>query len=112
MGIFTKENIKKALENPFVFVVLILLIILTLSQSFALWCFIGGLVAIPVALLGGNSNSTISFFCKDTSWKLKLVDFFSNLLEEHIIAIILISIVAWAFLKYTPQGESLLSFLD
>lgn len=112
MGIFSKENIKKAIENPFVFVVLILLIILALGQSFALGCFIGSILAIPVALFGFNPDSLINFFCHGDSWKVKAMNGLSNFLGQHILFIIIVSLVAWWFLNYTDKGKEITSFLD
>jgi hypothetical protein len=112
MGILSKENIKKALENPFSFVIIFLLIIIALANSFALWCFIGAIIAIPFALFGKDSNSVIQFFCKDSSWKLKGVDLLSSILGKHTILIIVIGIILWALLNHTEKGKELLEYLD
>jgi len=112
MEILNKENLRKAIESPLGFVVIILLIILALSQSFALWCLIGGLVAISVAILGKDINSTTSFFCSDFSWKIKLTHFFTKLLGDYILAIIVLSLIAWWFFNHTNKGQDLLSLLD
>ena len=112
MGIINKDNIKKAIENPFVFVVLVLLIILALGQSFALWCLIGSIVAIPFALFGRDPNPLINFFCKGDSWKVKFMNGLSNFLGEHIIVIIVLSVIAWGFLNHTEKGKEIVSLLD
>ena len=112
MGIINKENIKKALTNPFLFVVLILLIIIALGQSFALWCLIGALIAIPFALFGKDSNSVIQFFCKDSSWKIKSMNSLSTILGDYILWIIGASLIVWALLNFTEKGKEILSLLD
>jgi len=112
MGIINKENIKKALTNPFLFVVLILLIIIALGQSFAFGCLIGALIAIPFALLGKESNSVIQFFCKDSSWKIKSMNSLSVILGDYILWIIGASLVVWALLNFTAKGKEILSLLD
>jgi hypothetical protein len=112
MGIFNKENIKKVIKNPFLFVIIILLGLLALGQSFALGCLIGGLVAIPITLFGGNTSATISFFCSDSSWKMKSMNFLSTFLGKYTIPIIIISLVVWAFLKFTDPGKEIVSLLD
>jgi hypothetical protein len=112
MGIINKESIKKAIENPLVFVVVILLIILALGQSFALWCLIGSIVAIPFALFGKNTNSVITFFCHDGSWKIKSMNALSSFLGAHTIAIIIISLIAWFLINHTEKGKELVSLLD
>ena len=112
MGIINKENIKKSLTNPFLFVVLILLIIIALGQSFALWCLIGALIAIPFALFGKDSNSLIHFFCKDSSWKIKSMNSLSTILGDYILWIIVVSLIAWALLNFTEKGKEILSLFD
>lgn len=112
MGILSKENIKKSLENYFGVLVIILLIIIALNYSFALWCFIGAIIAIIPALFGKDSNSVIQFFCNDSSWKLKLTGFLSSLLGEHIEIILIFSLVVWALLRFTEQGQEILNLLD
>lgn len=112
MGIINKENIKKAIENPFLFVVLILLIVLALRQSFAVGCIIGSFIAIPFALFGKDSNSIISFFCHDGSWKIKSVNALSNFLGAHTIGIIVIILIVWFLLNHTEKGRELVSWLD
>jgi uncharacterized membrane protein len=112
MGIINKENIRKALTNPFLFVVLILLIIIALGQSFALWCLIGALIAIPFALFGKDSNSVIQFFCKDSSWKIKSMNSLSTILGDYILWIIGASLIVWALLNFTEKGKEILSLLD
>lgn len=112
MGIINKTNIKNAFENPFLFVVIILLIILALGQSFALWCLIGALLAIPFALFGKDSNSVINFFCKDTSWKLKSINSLSTILGDYILWIIGVSLIIWFLLNFTKKGKEILSLLD
>ncbi len=107
MGIFNKDNIENALKNPLIFVVLTLLIILALGQSFALWCLIGALIAIPFALLGKDSNSVISFFCKDGSWKVKSMNSLSKILSDYTLWIIGISIIVWWLLNFTETGKSI-----
>jgi len=112
MGILNKKNIKKALENPFSFVVIVLLVILALSYSFALWCYIGAIIAIIPAILGKDSNRIINFFCSDSSWKIKLTNFLSELLGKYTLLIIILSLIAWALLRFTPKGQEILNLLD
>jgi len=112
MGILSKKNIKKTLQNPFGFLLIFLLIILALANSFAVGCLIGALIAIPFALFGKDSNSVINFFCKDSSWKIKGMDLLSNILGKYTILIIIIGIILWALLNHTKKGEELLNWLD
>ena len=112
MQVLNKQNIQKALQNPFSFVIIFLLIILALANSFAIGCLIGALIAIPFALFEKDSNSVIGFFCKDSSWKLKGVDILSNILGKHTILIIVIGIILWALLNHTEKGKELLEYLD
>jgi len=112
MQVLNKQNIKKALENPFSFVIIFLLVILALANSFAVGCLIGALIAIPFALFGKDSNSVINFFCKDSSWKLKGMDLLSNILGKHTILIIIIGVILWALLNHTEKGKDLLEYLE
>lgn len=112
MGILSKENIKTAVKNPFMFVVIVLLVVLALSQSFAIWCFIGALLAIPFALLGKDSNAVISFFCSDSSWKTKSINLLVKFLGDYTIPLILLSLVIWWLLNYTEKGKEIVSLLD
>lgn len=112
MGILSKENLKKALQNHFIFVIIFLLIILALANSFAIGCLIGALIAIPFALFGKDSSSVIIFFCRDSSWKLKGINLLSNILGKHTILIIILGVILWVLLNHTEKGEKLLEFLD
>jgi len=112
MGVLSKSSIKNALQNPFSFVVIFLLFILALANSFAVGCLMGALIAIPFALFGKDSNFVINFFCKDSSWKLKGIDLLSNMLGKHTILIIVIGVILWALLNHTEKGRELISLLD
>lgn len=112
MQVLNKKSIKNALQNPFSFVIIFLLIILALANSFAVGCLIGALISIPFALFGKDSNSVINFFCKDSSWKLKSVDLLSDILGKHTILIIIIGVILWALLNHTEKGKELLEYLD
>lgn len=112
MNILNKESIKKVIKNPFLFVGLIILIILALGESFAVGCLIGSLISIPVALIGGDTNKTIAFFCHESSWKVSLMNRLSVFLGNYILPIIIISILVWAFLNFTSNGRKILSSLD
>lgn len=50
--------------------------------------------------------------CKDSSWKLKLVDSLSNIIGKHTIFIIVVGIILWALLNHTEKGKELLERLD
>jgi len=111
-GVLNRSNIKNALQNPFSFVLIFLLVILALANSFAVGCLIGALISIPFALFGKDSNLIVNFFCKDSSWKIKGMNLLSNILGKHTILIIIIGIILWALLNHTEKGKELLEYLD
>ena len=112
MGILNKENLKKAIKNPFLFVIVILLVVLALGESFAVWCLIGAVIAIPVALMGIDSNKVVFFFCHGDSWKLEAMNNLSNFLGKNTLGIVILSLVAWWLLNNTSKGKEIISLLD
>jgi len=115
MGILNKRAIRNALENPLAFIIIFLLVIVALANSFAIGCLISSVVGVVLELITLNkinANSIINFFCDNSSWKLKGVDILSDLLGKHIILIMIIGFICWGLLNHTERGRRILSLLD
>lgn len=117
MRIITKEKIKSTLENPLGFILLFLLIILALSNSFLVGCLIAAIAQIIITLLNLIKPDFIEFnpidrFCDSSSWKMKGIDIFTKILGEYTLLIIFIGFILWALLNHTNKGKDILSLLD